>query len=42
MKITNFFLSNCRFAIAVNMGMMAVIETCAATGVILGSPQKYK
>ena len=30
------------FAIAVNMGLIAVIETCAATGVILGSPQKYK
>ncbi|MEH2357059.1 MAG: hypothetical protein V7K28_28380 [Nostoc sp.] len=34
--------SHWRFAIAVNMGMIAVIETWAATGVILDSPQKYK
>ncbi|MBD2450615.1 hypothetical protein H6G76_26485 [Nostoc sp. FACHB-152] len=34
--------SHCRFPIAVNIGMIAVIVTCAATGVILGSPQKYK
>ncbi|MEH2225713.1 hypothetical protein [Nostoc sp.] len=34
--------SHCRFAIAFNMGTIAVIETCATTGVILGSPRKYK
>ncbi|MBC1276296.1 hypothetical protein GNF10_09900 [Nostoc sp. UCD121] len=34
--------SHCQFAIALNMGMIGVIETCAATGVIVGSPQKYK
>lgn len=34
--------SHCRLAIAVNMGMIALIETWAPTGVILGSSQKYK